>query len=118
MSCLRCGRDTEESQVFCKLCLEDMEKYPVKPGISIQLPSRTEADLVRKARPKIPSLEEENNKLIHAIRVLLLVLAALLMAFAICAGLLINALDKPEESTVPPAQNFGSSQTGITRGVD
>ena len=111
MSCLRCGRETAENQVFCKLCLEDMEKYPVKPGTTVQLPSRSALDNPRKPRLKQPSLEEEYNKLLHAIRILLLVMAGLLMAFAITAGLLINTLNQPEDNSLPPAQNFGTSQT-------
>ena len=118
MSCLRCGRETAEKQVFCELCLSDMKKYPVKPGTSIQLPSRSAQDEVRKPRPKVPTLEEEYDKLLHAIRVLLLAMAGLLMAFAICAGLLISNLNQQDDNSVPPAQNFGTTQTGIPRSVD
>ena len=118
MSCLRCGRETDENQVFCKLCLEDMEKHPVKPGTSVQLPSRSALDTVRKPRVKPPTLEEEYSKLLHTVRILLLVLAALLMAFSISAGLLINLVNQKNEDTLPPGQNFGTAQTSIVRSVD
>ena len=40
MHCLKCGRETENEQVFCDECLEAMKSYPVKPGTAIQLPKR------------------------------------------------------------------------------
>ena len=40
MSCMKCGRDTQDPQVFCDDCLQVMERYPVKPGTPIQLPKR------------------------------------------------------------------------------
>lgn len=52
MSCMKCGRDTEEGQVFCKICLADMAKYPVKPGIAIQLPQRKDGPTPKKAHPR------------------------------------------------------------------
>lgn len=52
MSCLKCGRDIEEGQVFCETCLSDMAKYPVKPGIAIQLPQRKDGPTLKKAHPR------------------------------------------------------------------
>ena len=40
MNCMKCGREIGENRVFCDLCLADMEKYPIKPGIAIQLHPR------------------------------------------------------------------------------
>lgn len=40
MNCMKCGREVPETQVFCPECLADMDRYPVKPGTPIQLPSR------------------------------------------------------------------------------
>ena len=111
MSCLRCGRETAENQVFCKLCLEDMEKYPVKPGTTVQIPSQAARDALRKPRAKQSSLQEEYDKLHHTVRILLLVLAVLLMGFAITAGLLINYTSQPQQESTPPEQNFGTAQT-------
>ena len=34
MSCLKCGRDIEEGQVFCTGCREVMEKYP---GLAVEV---------------------------------------------------------------------------------
>ena len=117
MNCMRCGRETEANQVFCPACLKDMEKYPVKPGTSVQIPSRSSHEPGRKPRPKLPTPEEQNAQLRHTLRVMLLVLAAVLMAFAITAGLLIHTLNQAK-NTVPLGQNFGIVQTSGSSGED
>ena len=48
MNCLRCGRETENQQVFCKTCLEYMSHYPVKSDTPIYLPVRNAKDAPRK----------------------------------------------------------------------
>ena len=52
MHCMKCGRDIEDGQVFCNKCLAVMAKYPVKPGIAVQLPNRKEAPPQKKAYVK------------------------------------------------------------------
>ena len=52
MSCMKCGRDTQEGQVFCTACREVMAKYPVKPGIAIQLPGQKKAPAPKKIHAK------------------------------------------------------------------
>ena len=58
---MKCGREIPVGQVFCDECLEDMEKYPVKPGTAVQLPARPKPAPVKKSfirrRPAL-SLEE------------------------------------------------------------
>ena len=88
MSCMKCGRDTRVGQVFCTSCLEVMAKYPVKPGIAIQLPGRKNAPIPKKAYPKRrqPSTPEEQVlKLKKRLRrmFLLWLVTALLLAAAV-----------------------------------
>lgn len=61
MSCMKCGRDIEEGQVFCEACLADMAKYPVKPNTAIQLPHRKDGPTPKKAhtRRRQPPKPEE-----------------------------------------------------------
>lgn len=86
MTCMKCGRDIEENQVFCSACLEDMAKYPVKPGIAIQLPGRKEGPPPKKAYPKRkqPPTQEEQirtlKKRLKGMVILWLVTLALLAA--------------------------------------
>jgi len=52
LSCMKCGRDIEEGQVFCPDCLAVMAKYPVKPNTAIQLPHRKDGPGPKKAHPR------------------------------------------------------------------
>lgn len=49
MTCLKCGRETE--QTFCEECLRVMDKYPIKPGTIVQLPRE------RRSTPKRQELD-------------------------------------------------------------
>ena len=40
MNCVKCGREIPEDQVFCEICLTEMENYPVKPGTAVHIPPR------------------------------------------------------------------------------
>ena len=88
MNCMKCGREIAEVAVFCESCLEDMKKYPVKPGIAIQLPGRKDAPVLRKShtrRRQPPTPEEQIQKLKKRLRrmTLLWFITALLLAAAI-----------------------------------
>ncbi len=86
MNCMKCGREIEESQVFCAECLEVMAKYPVKPGIAIQLPHRKDAPVLKKMhikRRQTPTPEEQIQRLRKRVRtfvILWIVTLALLAA--------------------------------------
>ena len=60
MKCMKCGREQESDQVFCNDCLLEMEKYPVSPNATVQLPLRR-SSASRKAQPrrKAVPLEEQ-----------------------------------------------------------
>lgn len=83
MNCLKCGRETQEGQVFCQECLLEMERFPVKPGTAIQLPKRRESTAVRRtAKRKNASLEDQVKILRKRIRLLtvLLIFSLVLVA--------------------------------------
>lgn len=85
MSCMKCGRDTEEGQVFCAACREVMEKYPVKPGIAIQLPGRKDAPAPKKGHAKRrqpPTAEEQIQKLKKRLKAMVIVWLVTLMLLA------------------------------------
>lgn len=86
MNCMKCGREIGENRVFCDLCLADMEKYPIKPGIAIQLHPRNNPNTVKKSTPKRrqpPSAEEQILRLKkRAKRLVILWLITLLLLAA------------------------------------
>lgn len=65
MYCLRCGRDTTDNHVFCDICQQTMEQYPVKPGTPIHLPHRaTPVAAKRRFRRKRQITPEEQISLL------------------------------------------------------
>ena len=60
MNCVKCGREIPEDQVFCEVCLTEMENYPVKPGTAVHIPARTAEEPPKKPvkRKRIPTAEE------------------------------------------------------------
>lgn len=89
MNCLKCGKKTENEQVFCSQCLETMEAYPVKPDVHIQLPGRrtTPAEMKAGRKRRTPSPEEmvavlrKRQKVLQAAVAMLLALVVLLCVF-------------------------------------
>ena len=85
MTCMKCGTEIPENQVFCDHCLSVMEQYPIKPGTHIHLPKRAaSSDPVRKPgkKKRAPSPEEQISAL--RMKVLRLRLLAAILAFVIC----------------------------------
>ena len=87
MHCLRCGRETENEQVFCFLCESVMVKHPIKPHTVVTIPDRaaaTQAAPVRK-----PAWQEVDpaplRRTIGHLRLWVGMLLAMLM---LCAALL------------------------------
>ena len=87
MNCVKCGRETAEEQVFCDLCLGEMEHYPVKPGTAIHIPAQTPREENKKHQPKRklpPTASEQLLRLKKKVRRLRVLLVLLLL---LCAGL-------------------------------
>lgn len=113
MQCLKCGREIPVGQVFCDACLEDMKKYPVKPGTAVQLPKRPEAPPVKKQSPRrtpAPSLEEQVKRLKR--RVWAACIALVLTLALAGAGVVLTLHFLREEQDEPlPGQNYSSAET-------
>ena len=108
MSCMKCARETEAGQVFCSECLEDMKKYPVKPGTVVQLPRRREASPFKKvvSRRRILAPSEQIEKLRRQLRIQAIVILGCLV---LIAALLYPVL-KPifQDTGFKPGQNYSS----------
>lgn len=90
MNCLKCGKETENQQVFCQQCLESMEAYPVKPGAAVHLPAPQEITPVKKPFFRRKNLNPE-EQLIHLRRSVrrLTALAALLAVLLVAVGAML-----------------------------
>lgn len=103
MSCLKCGRDTEEGAVFCTECLLEMQRYPIRPGTPVLLPTqeRTAPRKMPKRRPIPP--EEQIKGLKKRIRTLTILWITTLLALAVLAVVCWRTLPHPEHR---PGQNY------------
>ena len=111
MTCMKCGAEIAETQVFCDHCLEVMEAYPVKRDVHIHLPKREEAPVTAKraARKKrTPTPEEQLSQL--RMKVLRLRLAVAILVFLLCVSGAFLGLKLYEEYAAP--------QTGMNYTID
>ena len=109
---MKCGRASEDKQVFCPACLEEMEKYPVKPGTPASIPVRPVAPPPRKA-PKAPrfATPEEHIAYLRKSRrnwVMAFFVILLLLGF-VCTALFQQLF--PKKTDTPLGQNYGTAQT-------
>lgn len=107
MQCMKCGREIGAGAVFCDLCLDDMAKYPVKPGTVVLLP-KPEVKRPPERRTK-PSVESQMRQLKKQNRILSLTLA---LAMLVIAGMICLWLWMPMESgeDLAKGQNYSSNQ--------
>ena len=112
MKCLKCGRETDEGQVFCSECREKMADYPVKPGTPVLLPRRSEENTAaRKAKwHPAPSMEEQVQKLRRQNRILTAILCVVLLFLLVAGAMSIRYL--LDKTPFRPGQNYSSMEPG------
>ena len=111
MNCMKCGAELRDSGVFCEACLADMEKYPVQPNITVQIPRRPLTAPVKKkaARQRYVKPEDQIRHLKRVRNGLCVLLAAALLAFAACAVMVLHLLDQEEAPSI--GQNYDTVET-------
>ena len=93
MNCMKCGRETAEDQVFCPVCLEEMENHPVKPGTVVLIPSRNNEEEVRKILHRKKPLPTPSEQILRLKKQLLRTRIALALLLLLC-GLLCFAVGR------------------------
>ena len=87
MYCLKCGKETGDTQIFCDRCLSVMSDYPVKTDVKVQLPHRSDAAAPKKQSRKRPLQPEEQLALMHRlVRRLIAALVAVTVLFMLSAA--------------------------------
>ena len=114
MNCMKCGRELKTSGVFCEDCLADMEKYPVKPNITIHLPYRPAPAPVRKRKQKYVKPEDQIRHLKKVRNWLIGLLIVAILAFAASAAMLLHLLDVDAED-FGIGQNYGTIEADETK---
>ena len=98
MECMKCGKETSGTQVFCPECLEDMANHPVKAGTTIQLPRRPTTPEKPAPRSRERTMSETVSSLRTLIRWLTVTIAILSVLLCATAGFLIHTLEKQAEA--------------------
>ena len=113
MRCMRCGEEIQAGAAFCPRCLEEMEKFPVKPGTPVILPPPPKPVQKTATRSKRP--EEEIRALRRWVKLLLAAVAVLLAALTVVTFLLVKSRMKGME-TVPIGKNYSTTEETKTPG--
>ena len=112
MTCMKCGKETNASQVFCNECLTEMEKHPVKPDTPVQLPQRPTQD-----KPSPRTREQTPADTIRSLRGLVrwLTILITILSLLLCAtaAFLLHTLDKSANDN-PIGRNYTTNTTGTT----
>ena len=106
MQCIKCGRETQESYVFCEHCLAAMEKAPVKPGTPVVIPKRPQkvyAPVIKKEKP-----EEQIPKLQKIIRILCWICAGLVLALSVSIGMIVWHFSANQHGGPAIGQNYST----------
>ena len=109
-TCMKCGRERPEDQVFCDRCLADMREHPVKPGVVVLLPRRNDAQPKPAPRKRHLSLSPEEQVKILKKRVIGLVIATVLL-FGATVGLgwlAVTDWMQDLDQAPKPGQNYSS----------
>lgn len=116
MNCLKCGRELERAQAFCDLCQADMERYPVKPGTPVPLPNLKKPLPPKKPQKPKKKPEEQVQALRFALKWVTAALVVALLAFSLCAGLLLHSLFQ-EDDTPVIGQNYSANPSSSPEGM-
>ncbi len=110
--CLKCGKKTDGSNVFCSSCLEVMDTYPIKPGTVVQIQERPVAPVV-KAHPvnHTAVLKELVSRQRSLIRWLAGATALLTVLLLVTAAMLLQTLQTEQPSRPAIGRNYTTSTT-------
>ena len=109
MNCMKCGRETEKENVFCQNCLQEMEKYPVRPGTVVLIPRRKETSVIKKIQKRhVPTAEEQIKKLHQWVGTLIVLLAVCIVAIIL---MFRPTMHYVLDEHVPIGQNYSSVVT-------
>lgn len=113
MNCLKCGREIEEDNSFCPVCLGEMEKHPVSPNTVVVLPSRRGVPVKKAASPRRRTLSQQEllQKYRRRCRRLAIANAALAVLLAVVIGLFSWLYSR--RKTPPRGQNYTAIPSAV-----
>lgn len=88
--CLKCGRKTDEKQVFCDSCIASAKEYPIKPDAVVVLSHRDAPPLRTGPRKRPPTAEERLAKTKLCNRWLIVTVVILGLALSVASAYLVQ----------------------------
>ena len=90
MNCMKCGRETKSDVVFCRECLEHMERHPIAENMLVYVPTEKDrAAAVKKTTVAHPVVSAEDQvKRLHRKVEILRLLLILFMGASLFFGVL------------------------------
>ncbi len=109
MNCMKCGISISDQQVFCKDCLKDMERYPVKPNVQVSIPVRPVSTNSKKRNRRYRGSvqDEQVRRLKFKLRLAHTALIIVLIAFFALAGIMVKYLSE-SRTQYNPGQNYST----------
>ena len=101
MNCMKCGRETAGTDVFCEKCLAAIARYPVKPGTHVHLPTRTEDAARQTRRRRMPTQDEIISELRTKLRRRKLAILVLILLLLLVLTSLVLVLIAPPQQGIP-----------------
>jgi hypothetical protein len=101
----------EEQEVFCSVCMEQMERYPVRPGTVVLLPRRRDHTSARKVlihRKSTVPPEEQVKRLQRLVFWLTVVIMILALALGVLTYPAVSYLADGEN--LMPGQNYSTME--------
>ena len=115
MGCVKCGKKTEGTDVFCSACLEEMKRYPVKPGTKAHIPVRPELPERKQTKVKKEKTPEEQiASLQKRVKLLTILLVSLAAALTLAVGIIVYQItgnvggETPQQ---PMGRNYTTAAT-------
>lgn len=106
MSCLRCGKETKDEQLFCADCLAQMDQQPVKPGTPIYIPHRSHEEPLKQIRKRRAATPEERLKVSKALNQWLVAAVAVLTIVSSVLGIFLHDALNAQEPEPPVGRNY------------
>lgn len=109
VKCMKCGREIDDSQVFCVDCLVEMEKYPIKPGISVLLPKREDVSVGKKPASYHRSIPTPEAQIIALRKRIHFLCVGWAITLLVLAGICFYMVEHLKQHTqFLPGQNYSS----------
>ncbi len=111
MNCMKCGKPSDDTQVFCSDCLAVMGRYPVNTSTPVTLPNRASSEAGKKGgkRKRELSAEEQLQRLARSNRRLRFLVLILMVVCIVTAVFLFHQLNQPGETMIGRNYTVGPS---------